>query len=181
MPFFSCAVWTLCKLYELRLTRPCSSFGCTSLGYVWVMATELYSGSELWAEAISRAAVIIIRLRYGCWWWWGGADEKGKLRGVRIGGDAKFIGGGEPIYSGLAGIPAPHSASQSDRISHHKPFPSQSPLRLSFSTQSRVFVWKADWEELFPEIKKFTSQYMQTLHADCKSFENDDLRYEWHR
>ena len=59
-------------------------------------------------------------------------------RRADFGGDAKFIGGGEPIYSGLAGIPAPPSASQSDRISHHKPFPSQSPLRISFSTQSRV-------------------------------------------
>ena len=121
------------------MTRPCSSFGCTSLGYVWVMATELYAGSKLWAEAISRAAVIIIRLRYGCWCWWGGlADEKENFEACGLGGDAKFIGGGEPIYSGLAGIPAPPSASQSDRISHHKPFPSQSPLRISFSTQSRV-------------------------------------------
>ena len=61
---------------------------------------------------------------------------------MRIGGDAKFIGGGggEPIYSGLARIHALPSASQSDRISHHKPFPSQSLLKILFSTQSEVFV-----------------------------------------
>ena len=72
---------------------------------------------------------------------------------MRIGGDAKFIGGGEPIYSGLAGIPAPPSASQSDRISHHKPFPSQSPLRISFSTQSRVLYEKQIERNFFQKLR----------------------------
>ena len=166
-------IWTLFKWYELKLTRPCSSFVCTSLGYG--------SRALSWEQTLGRSYLSVCSNHNPPQIWLlvvvGRGGWKGKLLGVRIGGDAKFIGGGEPIYSGLAGIPAPPSASLRDRISHHKPFPSQSLLRISSSTQSEVFVWKADWEELFPEIKKFggriwmlfgaTSHYMQTLHVDC--------------
>ena len=126
-------------LYQFGL---CLGYGYRALRWEQTLGRSYFSGCSNHNPPQIWLLVVVGR---GGW--------KGKLRGVRIGGDAKFIGGGEPIYSGLAGIPAPPSASQSDRISHHKPFPSQSPFRISFSTHSRVLYEKQIERNFFQNLR----------------------------